>query len=733
MNHEELLSKEELVRTFFESFNNSEVEEILRIVKGYPFVRPIAIGMASYCLRKFKDNFSKELFFWLILMSLKLDEGDICLRLNEESILELIKENVFPKGMTDESIYTLAKNTVVAFIENTLNTPISADNTLISSDKDRKTPLIAYRFEDKSQARIYLRSFYCYESSLADFIKEKAKDESLDEEHKNSLKNSLNILFGSADGKKVNYQKVAAALSCTSPFTVICGGPGTGKTTTVLRILLLLLANSNDSNIRIKLAAPTGKAAGRMVESIVSQIKSFNEVALKLFNQDEDLMNQRLSQIPHESSTVHSLLKVHPHNEIPTYNEENKLPCDILVVDEISMISLGMFSKLISAIDDNTRVIMLGDKDQLCSVEPGSVLSDICSVLSNEKSLSDDKLALLSDLTGYSKDEINAKKDGLNIVSDNVLLLVDSWRFSSESKLGKLANLVNNSIGKDPSSIKATFDDLVTVNQDENTLFVDDKNTEVTLNYIDDSKKNRFALKALSSKIAKTMVDFYSPENMYLGYLKANNFVIRETEKMSKTVFSLLDKYRILCANRRGSLGVEEINEKVNNNIRQIYRKDKDLKEYSDDVFYPGAVIMVTRNDRFLNLENGDIGFVAYQSEAEREKHKAKVFFPPKQGDKPRIVSPERISDYESGFAITIHKSQGSEYQNVCMVLAEKYNPILTKELVYTGLTRAKSEKVDDRIEGGIVSIITDEKILAEAIQTKVNRESGLALMLNKN
>lgn len=175
-------------------------------------------------------------------------------------------------------------------------------------------------------------------------------------------------------------------------------------------------------------------------------------------------------------------------------------------------------------------------------------------------------------------------------------------------------------------------------------------------------------------------------------------------------------------------------------------KKSKLNFRYDPEDFYPGKVILITKNDSFLNVDNGDVGFVAFSTEDDKAENRLKVFFPPKDGslkqDKLygsiRVISPERLGDYESGFAMTIHKSQGSEYSYVCMVLCATYNPVLTKELIYTGLTRAKSKDVADKntnetvTVGGKVSIITDRDLFKECVVKRVYRESGLSVMLKK-
>ncbi len=555
----------------------------------------------------------------------------------------------------------------------------------------------------------------------------------------------MNILFGDSNDK-VNWQKVAAASSALSDFSVICGGPGTGKTTTVLKLLMLLLAKDPNSPKQIMLCAPTGKAATRMVESIEDQLrvdssfmKTFNKLCSE-FHCDEDKL---LAMIPRTATTVHKVIGIIPHQERPNYNEDNPLPCNILIVDEVSMISLSLFSKLIKAVSKDTKVILLGDKDQLVSVEPGKVFSDLCSVLNYENSISNGKLEKLSSILGYSKDALlQANGSGHNI-SENVSMLVESHRFKSTSLLGKLAKAVNEVDKDNAKDIDNWFekDGFISEITDGESLFSTDEKTEVSSVFIKD--KSRSGLKSLSSLITKKSLEFFCNEGEYLSKLKSNEFVVKN-DKDAKVIFDLLNHYRILCANRNGPLGTIEINKKVNTDVQALLRGAKSLNlRYDPEDFYPGKVILITKNDSFLNVDNGDVGFVAFDSDEAKEENRLKVFFPPKDKSasddenfkEVRRISPERLSDYESGFAMTIHKSQGSEYSYVCMVLCATYNPVLTKELIYTGLTRAKSKDKFDKDNktitvGGKVSIITDKELFKECVVKRVHRESGLSVML---
>lgn len=746
-----------VIDTFFTLFEdpNAKVDDLVEKCREIFFVKPIVIAISEHYLKNYKDTFTKLHLFWLIALTLNLENGDICVKIDENSIKNLFLNRICANFYENDEFLKISfddlKSKVNEFskfiIQRTNDELLGNNNQIVSNNFEEITPLFVYDLNPEN-CRIYFRSYFSYENSAASFIKEKSH--ALTEQSSEDLaylKNALNILFGDSNDK-VNWQKVAAASSALSDFSVICGGPGTGKTTTVLKLLMLLLAKDPNSPKQIMLCAPTGKAATRMVESIEDQLrvdssfmKTFNKLCSE-FHCDEDKL---LAMIPRTATTVHKVIGIIPHQERPNYNEDNPLPCNILIVDEVSMISLSLFSKLIKSVSKDTKLILLGDKDQLVSVEPGKVFSDLCSVLNYENSISNGKLEKLSSILGYSKDALlQANGSGHNI-SENVSMLVESHRFKSTSLLGKLAKAVNEVDKDNAKDIDNWFekDGFISEITDGESLFSTDEKTEVSSVFIKD--KSRSGLKSLSSLITKKSLEFFCNEGEYLSKLKSNEFVVKN-DKDAKVIFDLLNHYRILCANRNGPLGTVEINKKVNTDVQALLRGAKSLNlRYDPEDFYPGKVILITKNDSFLNVDNGDVGFVAFDSDEAKEENRLKVFFPPKDKSasddenfkEVRRISPERLSDYESGFAMTIHKSQGSEYSYVCMVLCATYNPVLTKELIYTGLTRAKSKDKFDKDNktitvGGKVSIITDKELFKECVVKRVHRESGLSVMLRE-
>ena len=744
---------EDYLDSFISSYEDASisVEAFIDECRDFPFVKPIVIALAEQYLKTYKELFTKAHMFWLMTLSLKLEDGDICVKIDENSLKGLIFDkicsNLYENDEFSAELVKELEQKIQAFVQRVVTSSkeelLKVKNPIVSDDLNDKAPLFVYA-PNTEQERIYFRSFYVYEHCASSFVKEKShsKTEYCQSEI-DYLKNALSILFDDSNAK-VNWQKVAAASSYLSDFSVICGGPGTGKTTTVLKLLMLLLAKDPDEHKQILLCAPTGKAATRMVESIEGQLQKGSDFlkTFKLLCDDNHVQESQklLDMIPKTATTVHKCIKVIPHKEKPVYNESNPLPCDILVVDEVSMISLSLFAKLIKAIGPNTKVILLGDKDQLFSVEPGTVFSDLCSVLNQKNPISKAKLKLLSEITSYSEDSL-LQKNGLGYnISENVSMLVESHRFKSTSKLGLLATRVNQITEDNKNEVDSWYKDenLITENKSDKELF--DKDAEVCSIFIND--KSRVGLRSMSSRISIESQKFLSAKDEFLSYLSELNFIVKN-EDVAKIAFDRLNHYRILCANRNGPLGTVEINKKVNTDVQTFLKKSKLNFRYDPEDFYPGKVILITKNDSFLNVDNGDVGFVAFSTEDDKAENRLKVFFPPNDGslkqDKLygsiRVISPERLGDYESGFAMTIHKSQGSEYSYVCMVLCATYNPVLTKELIYTGLTRAKSKDISDGDKtvtvGGKVSIITDKELFKECVVKRVHRESGLSVMLS--
>ena len=455
------------------------------------------------------------------------------------------------------------------------------------------------------------------------------------------------------DSACLNWQKIAVALAASRSFSVISGGPGTGKTTTVTRLLALLTElGQPDAFPNIKLVAPTGKAAARLTESIGGALTRIN---------CHDSVREK---IPTQAGTLHRLLGVIPGKSGFIHNQNNRLHLDILVVDEASMIDLPLMSQLLAALPDHARLILLGDRDQLSSVEAGSVLGDICHAAAS--GYSEHQASLLATLTEQPLPTTTGSIVD-HSVADSLCLLRKSYRFDAQSGIGSLAKAVNS----------ADIDTLV-------SIFADDHDDIALLPVAEPSDYQR---------LIQHCVEKYRP---YLTLV--------QQRARPEAILAAFNQFQLLCALREGAFGIAGLNEAIEKALQQ-----QGLINASSQ-WFEGRPVLITRNDHGLGLYNGDIGMTVLDDDG-----RLKVAFqlPDKQL---KLYLPSRLPEHETVFAMTIHKSQGSEFDSVAMVLPDTDTPIITRELVYTGITRAKST----------LRVFSGMNMMVKAAKTPTQRESGL-------
>ena len=448
-----------------------------------------------------------------------------------------------------------------------------------------------------------------------------------------------------------NGQKLAAATAAARPFAVISGGPGTGKTTTVAKLLAILVETGLQQGkaTAIRLVAPTGKAAARLTESIGSALQGL------------DLAPEVVAAIPTEAGTLHRLLGVIPGRSQFRHHAGNPLHLDLLVVDEASMVDLPMMARLLDALPKHARLILLGDKDQLASVEAGAVLGDICSFTA--QGMSPEQAHWLSRQTGY---RLQGTPAGAT-VRDSLCLLTKSWRFDKYSGIGQLAWACNDGDG---AALEAVWSQ-----------------------GFKDISLHPWVGEAYEALIAQGVEG-------YGAYLKA----ARAGEDPA-AVFKAFNGFQLLCALRDGPFGVEGLNQRLELALSRagLIQRDGD--------WYAGRPVMVVRNDHGIGLYNGDMGLCLPD-----ETGRLKVWFEQPDGSL-RSLLPSRLPPHETVYAMTIHKSQGSEFAHTVLVLPDSPSPLLTRELVYTGITRAKAR----------LALYGDRALLAQAVRKKTERYSGLA------
>ncbi|KLN62805.1 exodeoxyribonuclease V subunit alpha [Vibrio sp. VPAP30] len=479
----------------------------------------------------------------------------------------------------------------------------------------------------------------------------------------------------------VNWQKVAAAVALSKRFAVISGGPGTGKTTTVTKLLAALIEQAQSSDAQngkgepptIKLVAPTGKAAARLTESIGKAVEEL-PVAPEL-----------KQAIPTDASTLHRLLGALPNSAEFRHNRDNPLHLDMLVVDEASMVDLPMMYKLIDALPKHARLILLGDKDQLASVEAGAVLGDICSF--NQFGFSHGQAAQIARLTGF--ETLAHTTNTQPSIADSLCILKKSYRFDARSGIGQLAQAIN-------------------VGSAQKVDWVWQKDFADIAQFPIDSQHYNQMIQMLVAEYSHYLKRIDTPQL---------DSVTGEVETMPQRAKAVLDHFarcRLLCAIREGDFGVAGLNQRIERALAA-----RKLIQTQDELWYHGRPVMVARNDYALGLYNGDIG-ICMLDDSENQP-RLKVFFELPDGSV-KSVLPSRVPEHETAYAMTIHKSQGSEFEHTLMVLPPDYTPILTRELIYTGITRAKKR----------LSLYIDQRVMKRGIKVRTQRASGLVQRLQR-
>jgi exodeoxyribonuclease V alpha subunit len=559
------------------------------------------------------------------LVSKKLSEGHICINLGD---IEKDWETLPPY-----------------FAHATLLPKHLLKEDLVSTDLTNKQPFILF------ENRLYLQRYEQYEreifNQILSFLNQEkgnlAQKESLIKEHHVYLQS----LFQQNANALPNWQFAAVVSAFINQFTIITGGPGTGKTTTVAKILALLF--QLNPNLKVALAAPTGKAAARMAESLKNASEQVDEKVRENF-------------MALQPSTLHRLLGYIPDSPYFKHGKGFPLTHDVVIIDESSMIDAALFAKLLNAIGPQTKLILLGDKDQLASVEAGSLFGDLCLAKDAINHFSADRLALINETIANAEQLIPAAMlTSKHALKEHIIELKYSHRFKSEEGIGKLSKaIINNEV--------AAIEDFIN----------DQKDKQVAI-YTDYS--------------AKAFEDFITGYQEYI------------VEKDIKKAFEKLNNLRVLCATREGEQGLYSINKKI-----EDFLKSKNLISTVDE-FYEHRPVMVTSNNYNLGLFNGDIGIIRKDDSGALKAH-----FESPNGEIVKIL-PGLLSKVETVFAMTIHKSQGSEFDQVLISLpnVEEMN-ILTRELLYTGVTRAKSKVV----------ILGSAALILQTAKEQVQRASGI-------
>ncbi|WP_448555357.1 exodeoxyribonuclease V subunit alpha [Thalassotalea montiporae] len=522
---------------------------------------------------------------------------------------------------------------------------------------------------------LYMRRNYQFEKELKLALVEKTQltldytqaaitdvVDSLFPENEAKEPNQASQATGARQAPEVDWQKLAVANSVNKGLSIIAGGPGTGKTYTVTK-LLAALSMLSQSRLDIALVAPTGKAAQRLSESIQNAVTGFRGV----------IADNVLDVIPSKAQTLHRLLGVIPNQVNFRKGSDNPLDYDVIIIDEVSMVDLPLMARLFRAIPAKCQVIMLGDADQLPSVALGSVLADIA--VRPHLGYSKANLNYLAKVCQLSSEQAKQLPKAKKQVADHLSMLLKSRRFDGEGAIGNIA--MATIAGEALQSWQ----------------------------YISVNSTSRDDITLLPPVMTQWLNQYV--KRYYQPVLEAEN-ITQAFERMSQ--------FRILCATRVGNDGVEAINQQIISLLKGNYQQDK---------LFHGLPIMINENHYGLGLYNGDIGIiwknaqghlVAYFEDTAineggvSSNNRTPGF---------KTIIPSRLPSFEPVFAMTIHKTQGSEFEHVVMVLPNKAdNQLLTRELIYTGVTRAKKK----------LSLSCSEPVWYRGVDAKVERYSNLSI-----
>jgi exodeoxyribonuclease V alpha subunit len=486
--------------------------------------------------------------------------------------------------------------------------------------------------------RLYLQRYWKYEDDARRNLQERlAAAPSINE---TELRRQCLSLFSEVS----QLQKLAAFVAVRANLCVISGAPGTGKTHTVVLICALLIALRPET--KIALAAPTGKAAARLKESLANAQR---KIALP---------PEIATRLPADASTIQRLLGARGDSGKFRHDADNPLNVNAVIVDEASMIDLALLAKLLAAVPPAARVILVGDKDQLASVEAGSAFRDICTPGSDIGISENQARAFAS----CAREKLAETTPALAPIHDVIVELRQNFRFADGEGIAELSSAINR--GEPDAAIAALK-----------------KGGQVTL-------RPTPALKTFARALRERVLPRFEK-------------ILRASDPAEALV--RLADFAVLCALRRGPFGAEATNESIEKMLREAGAIDRMA------TYFHGQPLMITRNDYNVELFNGDLGIVLKTGDEPRAYFRG-------EGGELRSFSPVRLPAHETAFALTVHKSQGSEFRECLVILPDRDSPVLTRELLYTAVTRVR-----ERVE-----IWGSENVLSQTITRQVQRSSGL-------
>ncbi len=564
----------------------------------------------------FADYFEDELIKSLAYQcSKKLEEGQIYLKFQEFS-------ESLEQAITQETLLT---------------------NKWVGTASDSNIAFVLH------QDKVYLQRYFSYETETLSSIQKLIDAENASEKRRELLeiKDFIQGIF-SGNTSKTDWQLIASLNAYTRNFSLITGGPGTGKTTTIAKLLAFVF--KNHPLARVALVAPTGKATARMKESLLLSKERIPNLPSEIKHKFETI----------HSSTIHRLLGHQRQTHYFKHNKQNPLSYDWLIIDESSMMGISLFNKLLQAVPKHCQLVLLGDKNQLSSVDAGSLFGDICKSGEQSINLFSEESASFFNQFGQNIEPSHFSQS--NIIQEHIIELRQNYRFDSESNIGKLSKEI---------------------------LY-----GNINIDTLHELSKNDVTFKGHFQK-----EDIEPLFRHFEAYIKADT---------PSDALRYFKSFRILCPSHLGTMGVQDVNVRV-----EAYLKAKELISFNKQYgFYEHQPIMIRTNDYQLHLFNGDIGIVRKDKEG-----RLMAFFEAEDGTL-RKVNPYLLNSYETVFAMSIHKSQGSEFDNLAMIIPESTNVnLLNKELIYTGITRAKKT----------LAIFCDETLFIKACQKNLKSATGMA------
>lgn len=612
-----------------------------------------------------------------------IDEGATCLNLNEVK---------WPDSFS-------TKNVVEALIKS----PYCNVSKNQQTTKEAQQNILPLQLEISNSETpwLYLNKYWYAEKVIAEQIilrqtRSLAGETPSTEMVSNAIQ-SHNLLKIGEKGCLSPMQVRALGAITQKNFVVLTGGPGTGKTTTVARMIEILRQTNPGKRLDIKLAAPTGKAANRLKESIQNEAPS----------SESDFYGKL------EAVTLHKLLGAKPGViENFTYDAKNKLSGDVFIIDEASMVPLLMFKKFLEAIPQDAKVIVIGDPDQLTSVEVGTVLADIVKGIQN-----------------------HARRDTSIDLSESIKL---------DNTLKKLWEKVATSAEEEwpndhsETSFIQLHNGLVALTQGHrneggvSTLvkLIKDHDIQKAIELLKSDEKDITLIDSLNSNSSykEELIQHYKDLSQKVGELykqeKDDQIPQEELDQQYATLLDEMNNLRLLCAKKRGTKAgtnsVQEWNALISKEIEKDFGSIKsDIDAYGERI---GSVLVVRKNQSTLKIQNGDTGLLVKRVTQEG-RSSFKLVLPGNERGTVRYISRPQIEAAELGYAITIHTSQGSEYKHALVMLTkEADSPLNLRELIYTGVSRAKQK----------VTVIGSEEVLEQGLTRQVERASRLDELLGQ-